>query len=294
MSEFAIGEHVRIGSGDGIMSRHYGRTGMIVEECSVGNLAHDPRYIVRFDDGFGRDWVRGSHLERVEPRLVPVLTPTPATRVVHVKLDPYDVYIGRTMAGTKYVNQGWGNRYRVLRGESPAAAISNYREWILTQPEILARLPELRGKTLGCWCAPKGGIGGDIHGVTCHGEILAALADDPDLLARLRAETERSNSQFVAFLSHLAQGTCPHCGTPVKREKQVGRCVYAEPCGHRLYQGKTRERVEQERKECELAQHAAAFEAHHVHTWHYWAADARYQRCSSCGKARYVGSEVAQ
>lgn len=30
---------------------------------------------------------------------------------------------------------------------------------------------------------------------------------------------------------------CPHCGAKVERKEQVGRCVYAKPCGHRLYQG---------------------------------------------------------
>jgi len=33
---------------------------------------------------------------------------------------------------------------------------------------------------------------------------------------------------------------CRHCGSEVLNERQVGRCVYAEPCGHRLYQGKAR------------------------------------------------------
>ena len=31
----------------------------------------------------------------------------------------------------------------------------------------MAQLPELKGKVLGCWCAPEG----------CHGDVLAELAD---------------------------------------------------------------------------------------------------------------------
>ena len=38
------------------------------------------------------------------------------------------------------------------------------------QPELLAALPELAGKTLGCWCAPK----------ACHGDVLARLAAELD------------------------------------------------------------------------------------------------------------------
>jgi hypothetical protein len=38
------------------------------------------------------------------------------------------------------------------------------------------------------------------------------------------------------FFKKIEDGICPECNreyTP----KQVGRCVYASPCGHRLYQG---------------------------------------------------------
>jgi len=35
----------------------------------------------------------------------------------------------------------------------------------------------------------------------------------------------------------MADGICPECDASM-RKRQVGRCVYAEPCGHRLYQGK--------------------------------------------------------
>jgi len=31
----------------------------------------------------------------------------------------------------------------------------------------MAALPELRGKVLGCWCAPK----------ACHGDVLVSLAN---------------------------------------------------------------------------------------------------------------------
>lgn len=34
----------------------------------------------------------------------------------------------------------------------------------------------------------------------------------------------------------LADNLCPECGSPIEHKRQVGRCVYAAPCGHRLYQ----------------------------------------------------------
>jgi len=31
----------------------------------------------------------------------------------------------------------------------------------------------------------------------------------------------------------MAAGLCVYCGAPIAKAIQVGRCVYAEPCGHR-------------------------------------------------------------
>lgn len=35
-------------------------------------------------------------------------------------------------------------------------------------------------------------------------------------------------------------GICIHCGADIMEERQVGRCVYALPCGCRAGQGKAR------------------------------------------------------
>jgi hypothetical protein len=42
---------------------------------------------------------------------------------------------------------------------------------------------------------------------------------------------------ILAYFDALFAHRCP-CGVPVEREVQGGDCVYAEPCGHVLYQGK--------------------------------------------------------
>lgn len=110
----------------------------------------------------------------------PATTATGPARVVHCRKEAFDCYIGRQMP--KYPDlkaSGWGNPYKDGL-DTPAgrqSAIDRYREWVLTQPRLLARLPELRGRVLGCWCAPLGGLPGDLHGRVCHGEVLAALAD---------------------------------------------------------------------------------------------------------------------
>ena len=79
-------------------------------------------------------------------------------RVVHCKRDRYDVYIGRPSK--------WGNPFAIGRDGTRAQVIARYEQWVRSQPELIAALPELEGKTLGCWCAPKG----------CHGDVLARLA----------------------------------------------------------------------------------------------------------------------
>lgn len=102
---------------------------------------------------------------------------TPPTRVYHVNRDPFEVYVGRRVWNRPDLAPiGWGNPYRGkdLFGQN---AVQAYREWIAKQPQLLARLHELRGRRLGCWCAPTGGLDGDLNGRICHGQILAALAD---------------------------------------------------------------------------------------------------------------------
>lgn len=80
---------------------------------------------------------------------------------------PYDVYIGRGSI--------WGNPFSHLNStkatnkvETREEAIEQYAKWIQTQPELLTRIHELKGKTLCCFCKPK----------ACHGDVLAELANN--------------------------------------------------------------------------------------------------------------------
>ena len=82
------------------------------------------------------------------------------TRVVHMYRSEYDVRIDRR---TK-----WGNPFKIGVDGTREEVIAKYEAWIKTQPALLAALPELRGKVLGCWCAPK----------PCHGDVLARLAGE--------------------------------------------------------------------------------------------------------------------
>lgn len=91
------------------------------------------------------------------------------TERVHYQLDENDVYIGRPSK--------WGNpfsckpsKYNVKPAANDYDAINQYRQWI-TKGEgqhLLRDIYELRGKRLGCHCAP---------GKECHGDVLVELAD---------------------------------------------------------------------------------------------------------------------
>jgi hypothetical protein len=80
-------------------------------------------------------------------------------KVVHCKKDKYDIYIGRPSK--------WGNPFVIGKDGDREGVIEKYRQYILNNSKLLACIPELKGKILGCWCKPK----------KCHGDILAELAN---------------------------------------------------------------------------------------------------------------------
>ena len=77
------------------------------------------------------------------------------------------VYIGRAMyrSGYCFAKSKWANPFKIDRGGTREEVIAKYRARLLATPELLAALPELRGKRLACWCAPE----------RCHGDVLLEL-----------------------------------------------------------------------------------------------------------------------
>jgi len=78
------------------------------------------------------------------------------------KKEPFDIYIGRP---TK-----WGNPFIIGQNGTREEVVAKYREWITLGDgkHLLKDLHELKGKVLGCWCAPK----------LCHGNVLVELANE--------------------------------------------------------------------------------------------------------------------
>lgn len=82
-------------------------------------------------------------------------------KVVHCKKEKYDIYIGRPSK--------WGNPFVVGVDGDRDMVIAKYEEWINARPYLIAMAKqELKGKILGCWCAPK----------KCHGDVLLRIANE--------------------------------------------------------------------------------------------------------------------
>jgi hypothetical protein len=92
------------------------------------------------------------------------------TLVVNCRRDPYDVFIGRPGP--------WGNPFVIGRDGSRAEVIRLYAQWIVTQPRLIADLPSLRGRRLGCYCKP----------LPCHGDVLVRLVEELAMTTTLAQE----------------------------------------------------------------------------------------------------------
>ena len=75
------------------------------------------------------------------------------------------LYIGRENHHAKEDRSIWHNPFKSGQDEE---IMASYRQYLLLDIALMDRTPELRGKLLVCWCYPK----------PCHGEILAALANE--------------------------------------------------------------------------------------------------------------------
>ena len=60
----------------------------------------------------------------------------------------------------------WGNPYTLRSEAQRQAVIVQYEAWLGSQPHLIRLVGSLRGRLLGCWCAPK----------ACHCDVLARLA----------------------------------------------------------------------------------------------------------------------
>jgi Domain of unknown function (DUF4326) len=78
-------------------------------------------------------------------------------------------HITKAVANSVYIGRPsiWGNPFVIGKDGTRDQVIEKYAAWIVQQRDLMARLHELRGKNLVCWCAP----------CACHGDVLMRLAN---------------------------------------------------------------------------------------------------------------------
>ena len=86
------------------------------------------------------------------------------TKVVNIRYEDFDVYIGRAGRGQ---DGYFGNPYILTLGEKRGSSIEKFKTYffnrIKTDQEFKKRIHALKGKILGCFCKPY----------PCHGDVIA-------------------------------------------------------------------------------------------------------------------------
>ena len=90
------------------------------------------------------------------------------TRVVNIRKETCDVYIGRAGCGK---DGYFGNPFRLEATMAKGSTLGRYRKYfyhrLSTDKEFRKRIGNLQGKTLGCFCKPD----------PCHGDIIKEYLD---------------------------------------------------------------------------------------------------------------------
>lgn len=84
------------------------------------------------------------------------------------------------------------------------------------------------------WHDPNGGSSTPCHDKACT-RCPKQQFPTPE---QAREEADKWEKLVEEATRRIKEGLCHECGAKVEKKVQVGRCVYAEPCGHRLYQGR--------------------------------------------------------
>ena len=101
-----------------------------------------------------------------------------------------NIYVGRANRFTTFGK--WGNPHKFEKNGSRLQVLELYEQYILGNNHLIESIRELKGKVLGCWCAPE----------LCHAEILHKLAGNcpvyehsPKDLATVKMSTRKSSEK---------------------------------------------------------------------------------------------------
>lgn len=83
------------------------------------------------------------------------------------KSQPYNIYIGRENNFYHHEASEWANPYVMDEWHTRDMVLGLYYWHLIANPNLYDATKELRGKTLGCYCAP----------LPCHGDLLTWLSE---------------------------------------------------------------------------------------------------------------------
>lgn len=85
---------------------------------------------------------------------------------------PGAVYVGRAVASAGVRASPFANPTRIGPGVDWVSAVWRYHNHLLVSPALAARLPEMWGRTVACWCRLIGEPRTPAN--VFHGDVLAA------------------------------------------------------------------------------------------------------------------------
>lgn len=119
----------------------------------------------------------------------------PFENVVHCKVKPYDIYIGRP---SKFQNP-----IKLVSEEYRLRCISEFAYYLLNKPSLLESIPELTGYVLGCWCRDKSDR-------LCHGDVLMYILNQQEIIDSQKVIAYFKNN--YDFLSNFYRCDVPYRG----------------------------------------------------------------------------------
>ena len=112
---------------------------------------------------------------------------------------PDNVYIGRPEKG---LTSKWGNPHRLKIYKRRKTVVNLFQKYILRSDHLLNSISELKGKVLGCWCAPK----------LCHAEILHKLAGNRPVYQKNYIMDKNALDQQVSDALQAMNSVLEHIG----------------------------------------------------------------------------------
>lgn len=137
--------------------------------------------------------------------------------VGHVNHDVFDVYIGRGKGSEL------GNPFKIDAKNSRTVVLAQYTEHLLSTPQLLAKVLELDGKRLGCWCHQEHLCHGDViywllRNVKPQLECIVAAWKNPGIVFEKERPSDKKKESFEDLLGRWSEMSpegelCTHEGT---------------------------------------------------------------------------------